>query len=154
MCFSPSVSEEEMLGDGYAAAERIALEPNGNPNYLPRPERNLKVWNQHDAENVSISHKIPCLIINRRYFFNVSIFCEDKELFFLWEALAWELRIDPNNANFFHMMFFLWAILCKDFVQLCQRLCLPLPIGTDPLGGKSETQKARLAAFDWHSTDV
>ena len=23
-----------MLGDGYAAAERIALEPNGNPNYL------------------------------------------------------------------------------------------------------------------------
>ena len=24
-----------MLGDGYAAAERIALEPNGNPNYLP-----------------------------------------------------------------------------------------------------------------------
>ena len=28
-------SEEEMLGDGYAAAERIALEPNGNPNYLP-----------------------------------------------------------------------------------------------------------------------
>ncbi|CAE7738809.1 adt-1 [Symbiodinium microadriaticum] len=41
--------EEEMLGDGYAAAERIALEPNGNPNYL----------------------------------------------------------IDPNNANFFHMMFFL-----------------------------------------------
>lgn len=41
--------DEEMLGDGYAAAERIALEPNGNPNYL----------------------------------------------------------IDPNNANFFHMMFFL-----------------------------------------------
>eukprot|EP00435_Cladocopium_sp_Y103_P010472 s4860_g2.t1 len=40
---------EEMLGDGYAAAERIALEPNGNPNYL----------------------------------------------------------IDPNNATFFHMMFFL-----------------------------------------------
>eukprot|EP00913_Durusdinium_trenchii_P009473 g8903.t1 len=39
--------DEEMLGDGYAAAERIALEPNGNPNYL----------------------------------------------------------IDPNNANFFHMMY-------------------------------------------------
>ena len=29
-----SVAKEEMLGDGYAAAERIALEPNGNPNYL------------------------------------------------------------------------------------------------------------------------
>eukprot|EP00933_Yihiella_yeosuensis_P084403 TRINITY_DN98879_c0_g1_i1.p1 TRINITY_DN98879_c0_g1~~TRINITY_DN98879_c0_g1_i1.p1 ORF type:complete len:505 (-),score=100.14 TRINITY_DN98879_c0_g1_i1:97-1566(-) len=41
--------DEEMLGDGYAAAERIALEPNGNPNYM----------------------------------------------------------IDPQNANFFHMMFFL-----------------------------------------------
>mmetsp|Transcript_56860 Transcript_56860/g.124365 ORF Transcript_56860/g.124365 Transcript_56860/m.124365 type:complete len:1071 (+) Transcript_56860:202-3414(+) len=41
--------DEEMLGDGYAAAERIALEPNGNPNYL----------------------------------------------------------IDPPNANYFHMMFFL-----------------------------------------------
>jgi len=41
--------DEEMLGDGYAAAERIALEPNGNPNYL----------------------------------------------------------IDPQNANYFHMMFFL-----------------------------------------------
>jgi len=41
--------DEEMLGDGYAAAERVALEPNGNPNYT----------------------------------------------------------IDPNNANFFHMMFFL-----------------------------------------------
>lgn len=41
--------DEEMLGDGYAAAERVALEPNGNPNFL----------------------------------------------------------IDPNQANFFHMMFFL-----------------------------------------------
>jgi len=41
--------DEEMLGDGYAAAERIALEPNGNPNYM----------------------------------------------------------IDPQNANYFHMMFFL-----------------------------------------------
>lgn len=41
--------DEEMLGDGYAAAERIALEPNGNPNYM----------------------------------------------------------VDPQNANFFHMMFFL-----------------------------------------------
>jgi hypothetical protein len=41
--------DEEMLGDGYAAAERVALEPNGNPNYM----------------------------------------------------------IDPNNANYFHMMFFL-----------------------------------------------
>lgn len=41
--------DEEMLADGYAAAERVALEPNGNPNYL----------------------------------------------------------IDPQNANFFHMMFFL-----------------------------------------------
>ena len=29
-----AIAEEEMLGDGYAAAERIALEPNGNPNYL------------------------------------------------------------------------------------------------------------------------
>ena len=27
-----------MLGDGYAAAERIALEPNGNPNYLLKPQ--------------------------------------------------------------------------------------------------------------------
>jgi len=41
--------DEDMLGDGFAAAERVALEPNGNPNYL----------------------------------------------------------IDPNQANFFHMMFFL-----------------------------------------------
>jgi len=41
--------DEEMLGDGYAAAERVALEPNGNPNYT----------------------------------------------------------IDPQNANYFHMMFFL-----------------------------------------------
>merc|ERR1712113_789234 len=41
--------DEEMLGDGFAASERIALEPNGNPNYM----------------------------------------------------------IDPNNANYFHMMFFL-----------------------------------------------
>merc|ERR1719277_2586755 len=41
--------DEEMLGDGYAAAERVALEPNGNPNYM----------------------------------------------------------VDPQNANFFHMMFFL-----------------------------------------------
>jgi hypothetical protein len=41
--------DEDMLGDGYAAAERIALEPNGNPNYM----------------------------------------------------------VDPQNANFFHMMFFL-----------------------------------------------
>lgn len=41
--------DEEMLGDGYAAAERIALEPNGNPNYM----------------------------------------------------------LDPQNANYFHMMFFL-----------------------------------------------
>jgi len=41
--------DEEMLGDGYAAAERIALEPNGNPNYT----------------------------------------------------------VDPQNANYFHMMFFL-----------------------------------------------
>jgi len=41
--------DEEMLGDGYAAAERIALEPNGNPNFL----------------------------------------------------------IDPQNANYFHMMFFI-----------------------------------------------
>ena len=31
-------AQEEMLGDGYAAAERIALEPNGNPNYLSKPE--------------------------------------------------------------------------------------------------------------------
>jgi len=30
--------DEEMLGDGYAAAERIALEPNGNPNYLIDPQ--------------------------------------------------------------------------------------------------------------------
>jgi len=41
--------DEEVLGDGYAAAERVALEPNGNPNYT----------------------------------------------------------IDPQNANYFHMMFFL-----------------------------------------------
>mmetsp|Transcript_36140 Transcript_36140/g.93245 ORF Transcript_36140/g.93245 Transcript_36140/m.93245 type:complete len:1065 (-) Transcript_36140:47-3241(-) len=41
--------DEEMLADGYAAAERIALEPNGNPNYT----------------------------------------------------------VDPQNANYFHMMFFL-----------------------------------------------
>lgn len=41
--------DEEVLGDGYAAAERIALEPNGNPNFT----------------------------------------------------------IDPQNANYFHMMFFL-----------------------------------------------
>mmetsp|Transcript_136991 Transcript_136991/g.355848 ORF Transcript_136991/g.355848 Transcript_136991/m.355848 type:complete len:1062 (-) Transcript_136991:29-3214(-) len=41
--------DEEMLGDGYAAAERIALEPNGNPNFT----------------------------------------------------------IDPQNANYFHMMFFI-----------------------------------------------
>jgi len=41
--------DEEMLGDGFAAAERVALEPNGNPNYT----------------------------------------------------------IDPNNANYFHYMFFL-----------------------------------------------
>jgi hypothetical protein len=41
--------DEDMLGDGYAAAERVALEPNGNPNFL----------------------------------------------------------IDPNTANYFHMMFFL-----------------------------------------------
>jgi len=41
--------DEEMLGDGFAAAERVALEPNGNPNYM----------------------------------------------------------IDPNNANFMHLMFFL-----------------------------------------------
>lgn len=41
--------DEEMLGDGYAAAERVALEPNGNPNYT----------------------------------------------------------VDPNNANYFHYMFFL-----------------------------------------------
>lgn len=30
--------DEEMLGDGYAAAERIALEPNGNPNYMINPD--------------------------------------------------------------------------------------------------------------------
>eukprot|EP00931_Biecheleriopsis_adriatica_P084550 TRINITY_DN5843_c0_g1_i1.p1 TRINITY_DN5843_c0_g1~~TRINITY_DN5843_c0_g1_i1.p1 ORF type:complete len:1099 (-),score=230.09 TRINITY_DN5843_c0_g1_i1:243-3326(-) len=30
--------DEEMLGDGYAAAERIALEPNGNPNFLINPD--------------------------------------------------------------------------------------------------------------------
>jgi len=29
--------DEEMLGDGYAAAERVALEPNGNPNYTIDP---------------------------------------------------------------------------------------------------------------------
>ena len=37
-----SRSKEEMLGDGYAAAERIALEPNGNPNYLPFGT--VKMW--------------------------------------------------------------------------------------------------------------
>jgi len=30
--------DEEMLGDGFAAAERIALEPNGNPNYTINPD--------------------------------------------------------------------------------------------------------------------
>jgi len=30
--------DEEMLGDGYAAAERVALEPNGNPNYTIDPQ--------------------------------------------------------------------------------------------------------------------
>lgn len=29
--------DEEMLGDGFAAAERVALEPNGNPNYMIDP---------------------------------------------------------------------------------------------------------------------
>lgn len=31
--------DEEMLGDGYAASERVALEPNGNPNYLVDPNQ-------------------------------------------------------------------------------------------------------------------
>merc|ERR1711920_38914 len=30
--------DEEMLGDGFGAAERIALEPNGNPNYMINPD--------------------------------------------------------------------------------------------------------------------
>lgn len=30
--------DEDMLADGYAVAERIALEPNGNPNYLIDPQ--------------------------------------------------------------------------------------------------------------------
>ena len=41
-------SEEEILGDGYAAAERIALEPNGNPNYLPF---GTVSWDKHHFPN-------------------------------------------------------------------------------------------------------
>ena len=37
------LDKEEMLGDGYAAAERIALEPNGNPNYLSTTQTRKKL---------------------------------------------------------------------------------------------------------------
>ena len=70
-----AMTQEEMLGDGYAAAERIALEPNGNPHYLP-------LGGEKTAARCTDTTEDALTLLGIE-------------------------RIDPNNANFFHMMFFL-----------------------------------------------
>lgn len=80
-----------------------------------------------------------------------------------------DLRIDPNNANFFHMMFFLWpkddcqqseddfvhCICCKDFVQLCEKFRTALLQAmwlTSQIHARQKTKPIPCGINDWALT--